>query len=391
MTASAVCWVQLDTKELAQARLALHQLQKPGTIDELGFGPARDHFAGSFFPAVTTIMTEIRYFMFLPEMLRRAAISSDPEKEMRQQEGKLLRDLKEAAKLSKTKVNGIIGARSGEDVARFPHEVYWASIGSLGLLNRTGSPEDLYQGSRGAEINDDGESEGEGALDFLPEALKLSCKALADASKSGFKLCSGERVYLRRLFLENHSESLFTYFLNHPKGRPFTNTDLPAAVAGNKALTHDLRIARGMSLVARGAYLVYWHLAGKMAMDHPAETGHLDSLDKWLAQSRAELKTHGKLEKELNASAIKQPLKITPFIAFFLQQALKARSANDLVKRTHARVEQQESATKPNRVRLQDKDLCLAGVRDREIPNGQIWTDYRWGVAADFLNRLVDV
>lgn len=48
-----------------------------GTLDEPGFGSIRDAFAHIFFPAASTIMTRVRYFILVATIYLAALVQDD--------------------------------------------------------------------------------------------------------------------------------------------------------------------------------------------------------------------------------------------------------------------------------------------------------------------------
>ncbi len=56
-------WIDFSREDRAKAMEALHRLQDPMAVDELGIGIIRDAFADAFFPGASTIQTRAKYFV----------------------------------------------------------------------------------------------------------------------------------------------------------------------------------------------------------------------------------------------------------------------------------------------------------------------------------------
>src|ERR1035437_8917539 len=66
LEAPYVGWFHLGAEEARRAGEVLRRLDAvEDSVDELGFGILRDGFAEQFFPGTNTVMTEVRYLMFM--------------------------------------------------------------------------------------------------------------------------------------------------------------------------------------------------------------------------------------------------------------------------------------------------------------------------------------
>ncbi|UUT36597.1 DUF6361 family protein [Microbacterium elymi] len=57
--------------------------REPGTVDELGIGAVRDALSDILFPGTSVLHTRLRYVLFIPWLLRRAADDGGTPDEMR--------------------------------------------------------------------------------------------------------------------------------------------------------------------------------------------------------------------------------------------------------------------------------------------------------------------
>ena len=66
MTTSAFAWLDYSDGERRRMLEVIDLFREKGTLDELGIGSIRDTFADRFFPAISTIQSRARYFLFVP-------------------------------------------------------------------------------------------------------------------------------------------------------------------------------------------------------------------------------------------------------------------------------------------------------------------------------------
>ena len=79
MTTSAFAWLDYSDGERRRMLEVIDLFREKGTVDEIGIGSIRDTFADRFFPAISTIQSRARYFLFIPwiyQMLERERIPS---------------------------------------------------------------------------------------------------------------------------------------------------------------------------------------------------------------------------------------------------------------------------------------------------------------------------
>lgn len=131
-----IWWVDLNEEDLKAAQDILTD-DNPDTIDDLGFGSIRDLISDMLFPATSTIMTEIKYFIFVPAIFRylekyaiKGEVARTTLEDMENQLRIALREGKE--------VHGVFGSRS-ERPQRLPSDVYWAALRTIGIHQFSGS------------------------------------------------------------------------------------------------------------------------------------------------------------------------------------------------------------------------------------------------------------
>jgi len=144
---SAFAWLDYSDAERRKMLELIDIWREKGTLDELGIGSIRDTFADRFFPAISTIQTRARYFLFVPwlyQMLERERIpSARASAHARWLQARLVDSLKAGGEGGSA---GLIGIEAGANVQRPPSVTYWAGLRRLSILNFTGSTE-RYHGS----------------------------------------------------------------------------------------------------------------------------------------------------------------------------------------------------------------------------------------------------
>ena len=71
MAKSEFGWLVLDQAASDEVDAMLKALAEPGMLDPLGVGSVRDAIANQLAPGVSTIQTRLRYFLFIPWILKR--------------------------------------------------------------------------------------------------------------------------------------------------------------------------------------------------------------------------------------------------------------------------------------------------------------------------------
>ena len=140
MTTSTFAWLDYSDDERRKMFEVIDLFREKGTVDDLGIGSIRDTFADRFFPAISTIQSRARYFLFIPwiyQMLERDHIpSARANTQARWLQAKLVESLKAGGE---GEAAGVIGIAAGANLLRPPSFVYWAGLHRLGILAFPGS------------------------------------------------------------------------------------------------------------------------------------------------------------------------------------------------------------------------------------------------------------
>ena len=87
-------WLDTDTEHHRRMLEVVDLLKEQGTIDELGIGSIRDALSDALFPGTNYVHTRLRYVLFIPWLLRRAAHKpTQPDTEFRNLEYRMITSL----------------------------------------------------------------------------------------------------------------------------------------------------------------------------------------------------------------------------------------------------------------------------------------------------------
>jgi hypothetical protein len=265
---TGVFWIASSDQDIAKARAVLRSLKPAGVLDELGFLVLLGAFSDRLYPAISTIMTRARYFLFVPAIYRH--IESLPAGR-RRNAANLARRLQVALcqALLDTDPNqpGIIGKRTKGQVQRLPSSVYWFGLTSLGIA-RHRQPESSYLGdlsrrpARSRYADDDGITHEDDEDSLWDPSAPLDSILAADGTYPqglSLKLTRREAAYLRDRFLAREAPehpSLMAHLLRTDAAG--IAHDAPWAVpALAPSLRNVVHHARLLSLLTRGAQLQY--------------------------------------------------------------------------------------------------------------------------------------
>jgi hypothetical protein len=267
-TTTGLFWIASSDQDIAKARAVLRSLKPAGVLDELGFLVLLGAFSGRLYPAISTIMTRARYFLFVPAIYQYIeALPAGRRRGSADAARRLQVALCQALLGTDPNQQGIIGKRTKGQVQRLPSTVYWSGLSELKIALHQ-RPESSYLAglaqhpARGRYTDDDGIShEGEGDSFWDPEA-PIDGVLLADgtfAKGLSLSLTRREAAYLRDRFLERESPdhpSLLGHLLY--TGATRTAYETPWAIPGLPlTLKNVVHHARLLSLLTRGAQLQY--------------------------------------------------------------------------------------------------------------------------------------
>ena len=239
--------------------------REKGTLDELGIGSIRDTFADRFFPAISTVQSRARYFLFVPwlyQMLEHDRIpSARAWPHIRWLQARLVDSLKAGGEGSSA---GLIGIDAGANVQRPPSIAYWVGMRRLGILTHHGSADryhtsldGFYRGARRAV-----RSESEELIERAQHNWNSSLPPAPDdlLAATTFKLRFEDADFLAEQIRHHASDSLLARCLSPRIRRVRSATaiwDLGGLESLDDQLRRDIEDARRFALLMDGAVLTY--------------------------------------------------------------------------------------------------------------------------------------
>jgi hypothetical protein len=265
MTTSAFAWLDYSDGDRRRMLEVIDLFREKGTLDEMGTGSIRDTFADHFLPAINTIQSRARYFLFVPwlyEMLEREHIpSARAWPHARWLQAKLVNSLKAGGE---GPAAGLIGIEAGADVQRPPSITYWGGLRRLGILNHPGSADryhtsldGFYRGapravrSEAAELIERAQHNWNPNLPPAPDDLLTA---------TTFKLRFEDAEFLAEQIRHHVGDSLLARCLSPSIRRVKSSRaiwDLGGLETLDQQLQDDIEDARRFALLMDGAVLTY--------------------------------------------------------------------------------------------------------------------------------------
>jgi len=279
-------WLDLGEEDQKRAKNYLADFRTEDTVDELGFGIMRDALAEQFFPATNTVMTRARYLIFVPALYLK--VESERLNGARASARMINLENRLRVALDRPEVDGVIGRRAKEDLARFPSNVYWNSLKRLRIFLRSTWSQSYYHDhlqqfyEESTPVRDD---DGLGHLSSdevgnwdkrFGDFFKVESSIVWDALEAGrldFDLRLIEAQYLTDRFgkLPGNQSSLLSHLISLRYADEFAYPwDVPCPESMRDVVSH----AKHLSMFAKGATLLYY----QMLVDARAASG-LESPD----------------------------------------------------------------------------------------------------------------
>ncbi len=140
---SAFGWLDSDNEQRRTMLEVVDLFKEEGTVDELGTGSIRDALADALFPGTSVLHTRLRYVLFIPWLLQRAAREATPTEmsaEFKRLEYRLITSL-----MAGGENLGVIGNRARNDLKRMPSAAYWSALGVWGIRTRDFSSDGFFR------------------------------------------------------------------------------------------------------------------------------------------------------------------------------------------------------------------------------------------------------
>lgn len=282
---SSFGWLDTDDEQRRKMLEVVDLFKEEGTVDELGIGSIRDALADALFPGTSVLHTRLRYVLFIPWLLHRAAQKSTPSEmsaEFRNLEYRLIGSLLDGSEL-----RGVIGNTARNDLKRMPSGVYWSALGAWGIRGSDFTSEgffrrqfDYRQLAKRTASTDDPEARellpGSGLDPHLPKAPGELLKA------ADFRLTSEEEQYLSDVIVGSTQGSMLAWLAQHaPDNMPDYVWDVDNLGTAPAQLAELVDHARRFHTAIHGAALVYNLLLARKSARDEAVVGYENRLNQW--------------------------------------------------------------------------------------------------------------
>lgn len=287
-------WLDSDDEQRRKMLEVVDLFKEEGTVDELGIGSIRDALADGLFPGTSVLHTRLRYVLFVPWLMQRAAQKPTPAEmsaEFRNLEFRLIGSL-----IAGGEILGVVGNRARGNLKRLPSSMYWSALGAWGIRLSDFSADAFFRReadyrhlARRTAATDDPEGRqlmpGTGLDPHLPKA------PAGLLSAADFALTAEEEQYLSDLIAGSSKGSMLSWLIHRAPGQmPDHVWEIDDLAHAPGELAELVDHARRFHTTIHGAALVYNLLLARKTGRDEAVAHYEDALDEWrdeLEQTRA--------------------------------------------------------------------------------------------------------
>ena len=325
--ASTFGWLDTDSEQRRKMLEVVDLFKEEGTVDELGIGSIRDALADSLFPGTSVLHTRLRYVLFIPWLMQRAAAhkssSAEMSAEFRNLEYRLIDSL-----LAGGERLGVIGNTARNSLKRMPSGMYWAALGAWRIRTGDFSSDGYFRRQydyrqlsvRTAKADDPEAREqlpGTGLDPHLPQPPDEWLKAV------DFALTSEEEQYLSDLIAASTKGSMLSWLIhNQPGNSPGYVWEIGNLNNAPEQLRDLVDHARRFHTVIHGAALVYNLLLARKSGRDAMVAEYEDRLDLWRDELNATAALDGWSRTEWWATIQRHNPRLRPITMQFVNRWL---------------------------------------------------------------------
>ena len=286
-------WVDFSPSDRDRMRRAIALFQERSTVDELGLGTIRDVFAEAFFPGTSTIMTRLRYFLFVPWVYRNLEASRATADDVAQRARTAELALVDPIDRSEDAL-GNIGRVARESLLRLPSSTYWAGLQRWRVCCFAGTQDEYHRQfdairdrRRHAPKPDDDGVTPDRSDTWHP---RLPEPPPGWPDEVSFHLTRAEAEFLQGRIAESCSGTPLAILAMH--GRKADDVDYLWESPDLARMPTDMRalvdLARRFSLVMHGAALLYNLMLSEQKQHGDWTDSYRAQLDAWARSTEAE-------------------------------------------------------------------------------------------------------
>ena len=385
---SKIAWLDYDCAAREKALQLLSAFQEKESVDELGLGTIRDALSDKMFPGTSTVMTRLRYMLFVPWIFKRLederVYSNSFLRRADDDERHLVRVLKAKYGLE----GGVIGARSGEFVKRLPSDIYWAGLRVWGIRQKDLSIDEYGNGISAWYADKNkfercrrrsmDQAEDLGSANTVESMWCATLPPIPESfpQQASFDLTRGEALFLKEHILRHCRDSVLATLAS---GRYAVNVEFPWMLDFPK-YRMVIHHAKMFAIVMNGATILYNILLSR----HYHMTIGTDESREWAANHEAEWADwlNDMSELDLASWDLEGLFDMTPRIPFRTKEfvidwvALVKQGKDQLLENNVAArlIQEREEKCKPSRSRFKNRKSLEQWNGNKQIKP----FNYRW-------------
>lgn len=383
-------WLDADSAHRQKMLEVVDLFREQGTVDDLGVGSIRDALSDLLFPGTSVLHTRLRYVLFIPWLMQRAAAKGTPAEmsaELRNLELRLISSL-----MTGGEVQGVIGNRARTRLKQMPSASYWSALGTWRIRD-VESPDAFFRRQhdyrvlrRRAVTPDDPEARMPGPARGLDPNLPHPPEDLLTATR--LALQSHEEQYLSDRIAASTKGTLLNWLVHHPPGNtPAYVWEVDNLGEAPENLRAAADHARRFSVAFHGAALLYNLLLAEKSGNDDLVGSYTAELDDWRDELEATAVLRGWDRDAWWATVHAANPRLRPMTRTFVDGWLDLLDADGDV-----------AASRDARTLVNDREKRIKGGRARLLNQSALdrWSgasgtgrhSFRWPVARSHLQDL---
>lgn len=388
--ASAFGWLDTDSVQRQKMLEVVDLFREEGTVDDLGVGSIRDALSDLLFPGTSVLHTRLRYVLFVPWLMQRAAAKGTPAEmsaELRNLEFRLITSL-----LAGGERQGVVGNRARTNLKQMPSASYWSALGAWGIRD-VESPDSFFRRqydyrilSRRTVVADDPEARMAAPSRGLDRNLPPAPDDLLKTARLALE--PEEEQYLSDRITASSKGTIFGWLVHHPPGNsPAYVWEVDNLTEAPENLRSAADHARRFSTAIHGAALLYNLLLAEKSGNDDLVDSYTAELDDWKDELGATQVLRGWDRDAWWATVQAANPRLRTMTRTFVDRWLDLLDADDDV-----------AASRDARTLVSDREKRIKGGRARLLNQSALdrWSgasgtgrhSFRWPVASSHLEDL---